>query len=196
MDINYDVPYFSQANNEREPWRHCGSTSTAMSLKYYNIPDPGDYDQYEDDIDVEFHRRGFDHKSTGGIRRLIESFGLLDNLTEESSLKDIDRALQGGKIVIIHGMFTSSGHIIVIRGLTDQGSYYVNDPAGEWFPDGYDYNTGYGEDTKGKNQIYSRRLIASACAAYTLREALDNYKIWDDNQIESTSNIWLHRISK
>ena len=196
MAINHNVPYFNQENNDIEGWRSCGATSAAMCLKYFEVSDLGPMPQYEDDVKQRFDRLGISHTTPGGIRRLIEGLGLIDNLTMEGGLSDITRALDAGEICILHGYWTNPGHILVIRGYNHNGDFFVNDPAGEWFYQGYRYNSRYTEDNKGENKLYSRRLISSAGNAYSLREALKFYDTWGNDRIESSGTMWLHRISK
>jgi peptidoglycan hydrolase-like protein with peptidoglycan-binding domain len=195
MAINHNVPYFSQRDNEIEPWRTCGPTSAAMCLKYFNVADFGSFPQYEDDVKARFDRLGIDHGSPDGIRRLLEGLGLRDNLTMKGSLSDITRSLDSGEICILHGFWTNAGHILVIRGYNDNGDFFVNDPEGEWFYGGYSKNSQVSPDNKGENKLYSRRLISSAGNAYTQRQALDFYDTWDSSKIESTATMWLHRVS-
>lgn len=196
MAVNYGVPYFSQEDNEIEPWRTCGATSSAMCLNYFNIPDPGPLPQYEDDVKKRFDRMGIDHGSPEGIKRLLEGLGLIDNLKLDAKLSDIIRALDAGEICILHGYWTGSGHILVIRGYSDNGDFFVNDPHGEWFYAGYRVNSRFHPDNKGENKLYSRRLIASAANAFSLRQALEFYDTWTSDEIESAAMMWLHRISK
>ncbi|MCU0526800.1 MAG: C39 family peptidase [Elainella sp. Prado103] len=196
MPVNYDVPYFSQEDNEIEPWRTCGATSAAMCLKYFDVPDLGAYPQYEDDVKKRFDKLGIDHGSPDGIRRLLEGLGLRDDLTLKAKLSDITRALDAGEICILHGYWTASGHILVIRGYNEKGDFYVNDPAGEWFYSGYRKNSAFFPDNKGENKLYSRRLISTAANAFSLRQALSFYDTWDNSQIESAATMWLHRVSK
>jgi hypothetical protein len=196
MSVNLDVPYFSQEDNAIQPTRTCGSTCTAMCLSYLGVPDFGSREQFEDDVKNKFDSMRLDHGSPGDIRRLIERFNLRDNLTLRGKISDIIRALDAGEVCILHGYWTGPGHIIVIRGYTDNGAFIVNDPAGEWFYDGYSYNSQFRPDTKGKGKIYSQRLISTAANTYTLRDALYAYDTWDKDRIESTATMWLHRISK
>ena len=196
MAINYNVPYFNQENNQIEGWRSCGATSAAMCLKYFDVPDLGPMPQYEDDVKKRFDRLGIDHGSPDGIKRLIEGLGLRDNLTMKGNLSDITRALDSGEICILHGHWTKPGHILVIRGYSDNRDFIVNDPHGEWFYSGYRVNSRVGEDNKGENKLYSRRLISSAGNAWSLHQALNFYDTWGSSEIESTSTMWLHRISK
>jgi len=195
MAINHNVPYFSQVDNKIEPWRTCGPTSAAMCLKYFNVADLGAFPQYEDDVKERFDRLGIDHGAPDGIKMLLEGLGLRDNLTETGSLSDITRSLDSGEICILHGYWTESGHILVIRGYNDQGDFFVNDPEGEWTSRGYHRNSQSLPDNKGENKVYSRKLISSAGNAFSRREALEFYNTWDSNKIDSTAKMWLHRVS-
>jgi hypothetical protein len=60
MAINHNVPYFSQVDNQIEPWRTCGFTSAAMCLKYFNVADLGSFPQYEDNVKAPFDILGID----------------------------------------------------------------------------------------------------------------------------------------
>jgi hypothetical protein len=103
MAVNHNVPYFSQEDNEIEPWRTCGATSVAMCLKYFQVPDLGPLPQYEDDVKKRFDRLGIDHGDPDGIKRLLEGLGLRDDLKLKANLSDITRALDFGDICILHG---------------------------------------------------------------------------------------------
>jgi hypothetical protein len=196
MAVNLDVPYFSQRDNAIEPQRTCGATSAAMCLAYFKVPDFGSMSQFEDDVKKRFDNLGLDHGAPNDIKRLIERFGLRDNLTLKGGISDITNALDAGEVCIVHGYFTNSGHILVVRGYTPNGAFIVNDPEGEWFFGGYSRNKTSGPDNKGENKVYSRRLMSSAGNAFSLRQALDFYNDWDSNRIESTATMWVHRISK
>ena len=76
--------------------------------------------------------------------------------------------------MIVHGYFTKSGHIVVIRGYDDKG-FLVNDPYGEWFSHGYD------NSRSGKRLHYSYNLIARTCSP----ESQSNPR-----------NIWYHTVFK
>jgi hypothetical protein len=80
-----------------------------------------------------------------------------DALYFNGTFEDIEESIDANCPVIIHGYFTRSGHIIVIRGY-NEGGFYVNDPYGEYFSNGY--NTG----VSGENLHYSRALIANVCS--------------------------------
>jgi Peptidase_C39 like family len=196
MSINLPVPYFSQIDNEIDPFGTCGATCSAMCLKYFEIPDVGPMPQFEDDIKRRFDGLGIDHGAPDGIKRVVEGLGLRDDLTLSGKLSQITRALDNGQVCILHGFWTLPGHIIVIRGYTANGDFIVNDPNGEFFRGGYRKNSMFEPDNKGENKVYSRRLISTAGNAFSLREAFSFYDTWNSDQIESTATMWLHRISK
>lgn len=75
-----------------------------------------------------------------------------DTFTQHSDLDRLRQSIDDGFPSIIHGYFTSFGHIIVVSGYDDTG-FIVNDPYGEWF------STGYRRDLSGANLHYSTGLI-------------------------------------
>jgi uncharacterized protein YvpB len=84
---------------------------------------------------------------------------------------DIRKAIAEGRPCIIHGYFTSFGHIVVVRGY-DQNRFFVNDPYGEWT------SSGYRNDRSGQNLYYSNALIQAKCSP------------------ESENYLWIHRLSR
>ena len=199
MPVNLNIPYFSQSDNTITPASASGPTCIAMCLAYFKVPDLGPMQQFEDDVKVRSDHLGLDHNAPRGIRTLLEQVGeqqgILDDLTMHGSLADIDTALDEGQPVIIPGFFTTSGHFIVIKGYNDNHNYIVHDPEGEWFYDGYHRNSLTHADTIGKDKVYSRRLISTLCNAYSLHGGLQAYDTWDINQLESTTTMWIHRVS-
>jgi len=81
------------------------------------------------------------------------------------------KAIAEGYTCIIHGYFTSFGHIMVARGY-DQSGFFVNDPFGEWS------ELGYRTDLSGENLHYSNELIKAKSSP------------------EGENYLWLHRITK
>lgn len=63
--------------------------------------------------------------------RVCEDYGLFYTKIANPTVTHITNALQEGKLVIISvkaGKFTRSGHFILIRGCTDDGYFFMNDP--------------------------------------------------------------------
>lgn len=186
--VDLSIPYFKQLDNQYNPSGSCNVTSVAMCLCYLNVMGDGSKPQLEDQMYQRCVEHNWDRHSPQGLKNLIESYpGCKDDLTLTGSLPDIRKALDEGKPCIVHGYFTGSGHVIVIRGYNNV-DFIVNDPYGEWFPNGYR------TDMTGEKCKYSKRAIAACCHAYSQGEALNLYARMTDQQMENLQQMWLHRI--
>ncbi|MBW4681578.1 MAG: C39 family peptidase [Microcoleus vaginatus WJT46-NPBG5] len=197
MKVIQGVPYFSQLDNEFEPYTACNVTSLAICLWYLGVRGNGNHHQLEDELYTRAVDKGWNRFTAEGLKSLAESYaGIKDDLTEQGSLKDIREAIDQGKICIVHGFFTLPGHILVIKGYTDNG-FIVNDPYGEWSPWTYDTNEAGGNNNKGEGLEYSKRLITSCCDSWSMGEAEIRYSSMSNSQAEKEAEtIWLHRIYK
>lgn len=131
MNANVAVPYLSQLDNQLSPHGTCNTTCLAMGLSFYNIPVPGQYRQMEDNLTNFFLNNGYDRHRPEDIATVAHHFGLGDNYTPAATWDGIKTHLRSGHPVIVHGWFTPSGHIVVIRGFDEaQGVWFVNDPNG------------------------------------------------------------------
>jgi len=166
------VPYLSQLDNSYNPYGSCNVTCVAMCLYYLGMP-RREGTQLEDELYVKLESLGRSRHNPYDLKYLIETYpGYKDVFRENGSFADIRSAIDAGHPTIVHGYFTSFGHIIVIRGYDDTG-FLVNDPYGEWF------STGYDNSRSGERLHYSHDLIARTCSP------------------ESRSNpahIWLHTV--
>jgi N-acetylmuramoyl-L-alanine amidase len=190
-----NVPYFSQLDNELEPYASCNVTSLAMCLAAFGVRSPVAHQQLEDWLFRRAQTLGCSRFSTAGLKQLAEDRpGIRDDFTSEGSLADIRRAIDEGKLCIIHGYFTAPGHIIVIKGY-DQKGFIVNDPYGQWFPWYYKTNDA-SSPNEGENQHYSCKAIASCCDSWSFGEAQVCYRSMTPEEAESSRTIWLHRIYK
>ena len=70
-----------------------------------------------------------------------------------STIEDLKAHLDRGYPVIVHGYFTSFGHIIVLKGYNDSG-FIAHDPYGV-FP--------YKDWRSGKDVTYSYQFIKDKC---------------------------------
>lgn len=96
-----------------------------------------------------------------------------------ASLNDLREKLLKGYFVIIHGMFTSSGHVIGLDGIHwnpvgDKIKFDVADPWSEFDASSWTYNK---PSVKFYDGYYSALLIYSACVvAFSLHQGIDTYK--------------------
>ena len=173
-----DVPYFYQYANQYSPGASCQNTSVAMVLKHFGV------DITPDEITATFGKDKA--QSPHGLAEVFNHFaskaGIPERLepTTVGSLEDFRAAVQGDDPVIVHGWFTSQGHVVVATDY-DGSTYTVNDPAGRWSGG---WMSGYGgsqSSSTGDGVTYS----ASAC-----------------ERAVSTSNgstfdpMWFHRVTR
>ncbi len=173
--VNLQVPYHSQINNLENPYGACNVTSIAMVLKFYGVDSrtPEDINNDVQLEDVLYQKtlewdaeHGFDgancsrHQPQFLIRLLREwaqKYGdgklqssYFKNVTSEQDMK---QHLAKENPVIVHGYFTNSGHIIVIKGYDEvEGVWICNDPNGKWSG----YQGGYADQSvSGADVRYS-----------------------------------------
>ena len=80
--------------------------------------------------------------------------------TTNGSITDLKKELDRGHPVIVHGYFTSYGHVLVILGYDAEG-YYVHDPAGLWSES---FKGGYPGSQLGKQVYYKKSSFEQAIA--------------------------------
>lgn len=167
---NLNIPYDSQLDNEFNPTGACNVTSFAMVMAYFQIKGTGT-GQLADELYQYMEKNGLSRWEPNDLAKMAEAYGLVDVFTMRGRLSDLRKAIAEGRPCIIHGYFTSFGHIIVVRGYDPYG-FFVNDPYGQWT------SAGYRNDLSGKNLYYSNRLIQTKCSP------------------EGEDYIWLHKLSK
>ena len=168
------VPYLSQLDNTYNPYGSCNVTCVAMCLYYLGMPRRNGT-QLEDELYLKLEQMGRSRHNPYDLKYLIETYpGYRDVFRENGGFADIRSAIDAGHPVIVHGYFTSSGHIVVIRGYDDAG-FLVNDPYGEWFASGYDTSR------SGERLHYSLDLIARTCSPESRAQP---------------SNIWMHTVMR
>lgn len=166
-----NVPYKSQLDNALNPSGACNVTAFAMVMTYFQIRGNTGVGQLEDELYNYMERVGLSRWHPEDLAQMARNYGLVDDFTYRGSLYDIRKAIAEGRPCIIHGYFTSFGHIVVVRGY-DQYGLFVNDPYGEWT------SSGYRNDLSGANLHYSNGLIQSKCSP------------------EGENYIWLHRLAR
>jgi uncharacterized protein YvpB len=160
IDSNKNVPYYNQYDNVNYGWATCQNTSVAMVLSYYDRAIHPDtiYNDWGKDI----------AQSPSGLNKVYRYYSnrSVINTYTNATPEDLRNYLQQGYIVIVHGYFTSYGHVLVVKSY-DGEYYYVNDPAGIWkgcFKCGYsNYSDGI---TKYKKQEFESAVFTSNGYSY------------------------------
>jgi GH24 family phage-related lysozyme (muramidase)/uncharacterized protein YvpB len=155
-----DIAYKSQRDNSNNPDGSCNVTSAAMTLTYYGIRGSGQ-GQLEDELYEWLEANWLSRHDPNHLKQAIEHFGCQDNFTTTATIADIKKSIDNGNPVIVHGYFTTFGHIIVLIGYNDKG-FVCHDPYGEWTPNGYDRNDSSNQ-AKGEAIVYSYKLIERTC---------------------------------
>jgi hypothetical protein len=163
-----NIPYKSQLDNWLNPTGACNVTCFAMVMSYFKIR-RWDTGQFEDELYDYMEQTGLSRHDPYDLIQMAQEYGLASDFTPRGSLFDARKAIAEGKPCIVHGYFTTFGHIIVLRGYDDNG-FYVNDPYGEWTADGYR------KGVNGANLYYSNNLIQAKCSP------------------EGSDYMWLHRL--
>lgn len=183
IDLSSKVTFVRQPDPN---W--CQSACIAMALKQ----GVDQVDEIRDALTVGGEQAGSPAVMGDYLRPRASSYNFL--LT--GSLNDAVDALDDGAIVITHGWFTHSGHVICLVGYepdTKTGSYrfIVHDPFAEYdFPKGDHIDGSSGEDVR-----YSSYGIYAACVASAgydhARELYGRREL-----LSSMRNAWLHIVKK
>ena len=160
---NYNVkniPYYSQYDNKNFGWATCQNTSIAMVLSYYenNIHPDTIYNDWGKDF----------AQSPSGLNRVYNSYANSSNISTftNSTPENLRDFLNKGFTAIVHGYFTSYGHVLVVKSF-DGEYYHVNDPAGVWqgcFKCGY--NGSYNGVTKYPKNSFENAVFTSDGYSY------------------------------
>jgi len=148
------LPWFPQTDNYRDAERTCNSSSCAMCLEYFR---PGKLPGKDgDNIYVEVVFEYGDTTDHEVQTKALAQFGLNSTWNTNLDFEDVYRELEAGRPAVI-GIYhrgttehPSGGHMIVVRGRTEEGDFIVNDPYGS-LNDGY---TGAVEN--GTGAIYGK----------------------------------------
>jgi len=152
------VPYLNQYDDASvNPGGSCGNTSTAMLLRYYGISRTPDNVRSAYDGGGDCGGSYKPWQCPEGLSRIQRSEGLTSKYTRAGSRSMIKRQVDAGRPVIVHGNFTSVGHIMVIVGYDESAKQWVvNDPAGRWCGGvGGGYSSCRGDYESGKTRRYS-----------------------------------------
>ncbi|MEE2644007.1 MAG: C39 family peptidase, partial [Myxococcota bacterium] len=151
-----NVPYFNQYDNYLAPSASCQNTSIAMVLAYLG------WGGVPDDITQSYGKDMA--QSPAGLARLFNIYASRAGLSKQikpntsGTFSGLRAELDRGHPVIIHGYFTSYGHVLVVLGY-DENGYYVNDPAGRW--SGV-FMGGYSAGGSGAEVYYNKAAFEAA----------------------------------
>lgn len=116
-------------------------------------------------------------------------------LDENASLEKVCTWLKNGELLITHGWFTNSGHVIILDGLaqnpaTKGYSYDVKDPWSEF--DGPSWS--YKKSSKFFDGFYSEYIIYAACVAGS--SAASAASIYKTRRLDmKRGGMWVHRFA-
>ena len=156
-EIKLVVPYFSQRDNKKDPYRTCFSSSCAMMLATL---DP-DAIEGDDEYISEVYKYGDTTEASAQIGAL-KHFGLDAKFVQNADWALIESLLQKG-IPVPMGVLhkgsvsnpTGGGHWICCVGVTaDRTKLWVHDPFGEMDLINGDYIS-----TDGKYHLYSKKNL-------------------------------------
>lgn len=172
LSVKWTVPYFNQLANAANPYGTCNVSSLAMALAYAGAPQKS-ADRFPDELNDYCISHELDRHDPQVLARIAQDYGVKDTFTTQATIAQVKEWLVQGNVAVVHGYFTSEGHIICLIGFDETG-FWVNDPYGEWFPGGYDRNDD-SNFTKGKGLHYSYGMIEQTC---------------------TTDDFWVHFIEK
>jgi len=167
--VRLQIPYKSQLDNYYNPTGACNVTSMAMCLQFLGARPRKNSGQFEDELYQYALAKGYSRWDPYDLAKIVRDYGCKDIFKENATIEEAKNWLADGKPAVIHGYFTSFGHIMPLVGY-DKTGFFVHDPYGEWFPDGYDTNA------SGAGLHYSYDLIRRVCIP--------------------DGNFWVHFISK
>jgi uncharacterized protein YvpB len=160
--VRLNVPYKSQMDNWYNPSGSCNVTSLAMCLEYLGVPRYDNrFRQLEDELYQWCLDKGYSRHHPEDLAQVVRDYHRTDDFTYWGTIERCQDHLRGGNPCVIHGYFTSFGHIIVLVGFDEKG-FIVHDPYGEWFSSGY-WRNQPGNQNRGKYLHYSYNLIRRTC---------------------------------
>jgi GH24 family phage-related lysozyme (muramidase)/uncharacterized protein YvpB len=116
-----NIAYKSQIDNANNPTGSCNVTSSAMCLEYWGIKAKGS-GQLEDELYEWLESEGLSRHDPNHLKLAIEAYGARDDFSTRATIAEIKQAIDNGTPVIVHGYFTTFGHIIVLIGYNDRNN--------------------------------------------------------------------------
>lgn len=133
-EVKLGMPYLSQLDNIYHPSGSCNATSIAMALMFLGVQKKN---ASEKDLGNEIfaQMQELSHLGIPGappvMIEMVQRYGKKDDFDGNASDDAIKKWLSEGKPVVVHGVFTGSGHIVAVSGFNSQG-FLVHDPWGKF----------------------------------------------------------------
>lgn len=158
--------YKSQLDNRENPTGSCNVTSMTMAFCGGGLPKMINGKQTEDLMYVYLSNHGYSRHAPYDLsrganefrRQVAPNLKIWSELNTNATWSQVKSHItQKRRPCVIHGYFTAFGHIISIVGMTQEGSWIVNDPYGEW------NEWGYNSGVSGEQLVYSSGLMERVC---------------------------------
>ncbi|MGA7935788.1 MAG: C39 family peptidase [Kovacikia sp.] len=154
--VKLGIPYKSQLDNQENPTGSCNVTSLAMCLEFLGAKRKTSAGQFEDELYRYAQDNNLSRHDPHDLALIVEAYGFRDDFRTNATIEQVQGWLSDNKPIVIHGYFTTFGHIVVLIGF-DENGFFVHDPYGEWT------SSGYRTDLSGKSVHYSYRMIKTLC---------------------------------
>lgn len=168
-EVKLDVPYFSQLANRRSSSSSSSCTSLAMAIAYLGAKPHAGAEQLADELQEWLDVRGLSRQDPFDLVKAVEACGCKDTFKTDATIESVKEWLNQGNPAVIHGYFTTTGHVVCSIGYNASG-FIVHDPYGQYSESGYDASV------SGAGLIYSYEAIEKTCL--------------------SDGEFWVHFISK
>jgi hypothetical protein len=186
--------YQNQRNNKYRPGATCNLTSAAIALSVRGVKSNTPGLSLEDALFECAERNGYNIHTPDGIKSTVETYApdILCSFTANGSIERIIAAINRDNVVVVHGYFTRSGHIVAVVGYdSDKKTLIVDDPWGDCIiengkPVGYRLNntTDDSENQPGNDSEFRFQTFASICSD-------SPESSWQD-----INDIWMHEVMK
>lgn len=147
----YDVKrvrYFNQHDNRYEPGGTCNLTSVASALTGFGFVGNGQ-GRFPDQLFLKYNHLG--RHSPYTMDKVFQDYGIPNKFSYSTPIAAVTDHLKAKLPVIVHGTFTPSGHIILLKGYTNSGLIAANDSNGV-----IDARTGvYNTYASGENDLWT-----------------------------------------
>lgn len=168
LRVRPDVPYRSQRDNAHDPLSTCNVTSLAMALLHRGVYPRRPDLQLEDELfellhgpeAAAYYREASPdlfahhipvHEVHDNLAWAARQYGVPATFDGHRSRAALRAEIAAGRPVLLSGLFTGRGHIVLLIGLSADDDLLVHDPYGDWLGD---YRSG-----DGKERLYPAERV-------------------------------------